>query len=102
MTLSTDARIYQEAAAVARLREDSLGIGQINAVLPDTLRERLAAMTGERIAALEAVKPAQAPSGARGKEAERGHVRISDRVAHEKPIREMQREKTREASGLEQ
>ena len=68
----------------------------------DTLREWLVVTTGERIAALEAVEPAQAPSGARGKGAERGHVRISDRVAHEKPIREMQREKAREASGLEQ
>ena len=68
----------------------------------NTLGERLAATKGERIAALEAGEPAQAPSGARRKGAERGHVRIGDRAAHEKPIREVQRGKAREAPRLEQ
>ena len=67
----------------------------------DTLRERLEAATGERIAALEAVEPVRASSGSPEKAHEIEDARAPDPVERESPAPVIEHEKAREAPGLE-
>ena len=67
----------------------------------DTLRERLEAATGERIAALEAVERDRAPSASAEKAHEIEDAKARDRVERESPAPVIEHEKAREEPGLE-